>query len=181
VFGTCEVAGFGLAAILGERFTRPLGCHFSRDLFSRALLPRVLFVANWSAAPVPTPLDVLWSVSIEEQFYIVFPCLFVNSTRRLPPLPPILLGLLVALSVRAWLAWRGPGPISILRNTFAHSDHLLLGTLLAQLTHVADARTSARFRTFLSRFEVPVLVALFVLTGYGRSRVASVPGFDSLT
>ena len=140
VYYTALFMGFALSGIVGERFNRPLAYVPDGNLYTHALPVYLAFLGNWfSTIPVPSPLVILWSVCVEEQFYILFPVTFAFSQRRYPALVPIGIGLLLAWSVRIYLAVNNtPGSI-IYRNTFAHGDHLLMGGLLAQLFHISPS------------------------------------------
>jgi peptidoglycan/LPS O-acetylase OafA/YrhL len=92
------------------------------------------FLGNWSMALVSPMLydwlSVLWSVCVEEQFYIIVPLLIalVPARRRQP-----LVGLLIISSIA--LRWvcvqRSGSQLPIVFNTFAQFDTLLSGVFLA--------------------------------------------------
>ncbi|MGO9465336.1 MAG: acyltransferase family protein [Isosphaeraceae bacterium] len=98
------------------------------------LLAFLGFLGNWSMALVsPIPYDwlsVLWSVCVEEQFYIIVPLLIalVPARGRRP-----LVGLLIvgSIAVRWVCARRSGSQLMIVFNTFAQFDTLLSGVLLA--------------------------------------------------
>ncbi len=98
------------------------------------LLAFLGFLGNWSMAMVsPIAYDwlsVLWSVCVEEQFYIIVPLLIalVPARRRRP-----LVGLLIiaSIAVRWACAQRSGSQLMIVFNTFAQFDTLLSGVLLA--------------------------------------------------
>ncbi|MBX3196814.1 MAG: acyltransferase [Labilithrix sp.] len=155
--------------VLGDAFARPFGSS-SASLDVRSLaLSYGTFMANWSAQESPSTLAVLWSVCVEEQFYLLFPiALWFVGAPRWSALRPIVIGLAACWSVRACLAWSEPQ--SVYRNTFAHGDHILLGALLAQLVHEHRSVGLA----FLRRFgraggdvvTLALLVWLVVLESY---------------
>jgi peptidoglycan/LPS O-acetylase OafA/YrhL len=108
------------------------------QLLNRHLLPFSLFLGNWSMAiRGPTPFDelmILWSVSVEEQFYILAPLLilFVPRAARMP----------LVLLLIAWAVWtRVPNASAVLKqaitpvhfqfSTITQLDTLLAGVLLA--------------------------------------------------
>jgi len=131
-----------LALVLGDKF-------FSRfrgdpALFWTSAVPVYLaFLGNWSSVYAPLVVSILWSVCIEEQFYILFPITFVYSRRRFPVFVPIVIGLCVGLATRAVSISRG---FAIYHSTFGHSDNLLLGALLAQLLHARPASILGFYR-----------------------------------
>ena len=58
-----------------------------RDLLGMHLLPFLGFVGNWSMAlikPAPDWISVLWSVCVEEQFYLVVPLFIALVAPRVP-------------------------------------------------------------------------------------------------
>jgi peptidoglycan/LPS O-acetylase OafA/YrhL len=100
------------------------------------LLPFVCFLGNWSMALVsPIAYDwlsVLWSVCVEEQFYIIVPLLLAFCpSRRRPPL--VVLLIIGSIAVRWICAYRNESQLMIVFNTFAQFDTLLSGVLLALL------------------------------------------------
>jgi peptidoglycan/LPS O-acetylase OafA/YrhL len=92
------------------------------------------FVGNWAIALTGKELNstaiVLWTVSIEEQFYLAWPLLIkFFKPRRLVWLS---LGMIVvALTTRAILCWQDADPHAIKWNTLARLDSLACGSLLA--------------------------------------------------
>jgi peptidoglycan/LPS O-acetylase OafA/YrhL len=92
------------------------------------------FLGNWSMirfGPVgDDAISILWSVCVEEQFYILCPLLLILVRRgwRLP-----VVGALMAASVayRGWLASGHPVQLVIQYNTFAQLDTMLSGVALA--------------------------------------------------
>lgn len=98
-----------------------------------ALVWFLAFVGNWFFARnnyTNTIADPLWSVSIEEQFYVTWPLLLsVVGVRRLVPLS---LGLLAAATTtRAVLVSHGMAHPGIWCNSLARLDPIALGILLA--------------------------------------------------
>lgn len=126
---------FGLLALFGDRFLRPFAATRAEMEPGLAALAYATFTANWTALRVPSSIDVLWSVCVEEQFYLVAPWLFTLRGGRWPALGPILVGFVVAWITRGVLAAHAPS--WIYRNPVSHADHLLAGALLAQLVHAS--------------------------------------------
>jgi len=97
-------------------------------------IPFLGFMGNWSmviAGPVPHDwLSVLWSVCIEEQFYVIVPLFFVWGSRRYRR--PLVVTLIVgSIAVRYFCTSRSDPQLLIVYNTFKQSDSLLSGVLLA--------------------------------------------------
>lgn len=92
-----------------------------------------LFVGNWVSAVNGLPFSVaspLWSISVEEQFYLTWPLLlrFVGVNR----IKQLALALLaVALTTRILLAVFEAAHPAVWCNTFARLDSIALGAFLA--------------------------------------------------
>ena len=104
-----------------------------RGMLRIHLIPFLAFLGNWSMAlvtPLPDWLSILWSVCVEEQFYLIVPLLiaFVAPRYRLV----LVVGLIaMAIGVRWVCANRYGSELMIVFNTFAQFDTLLSGVLLA--------------------------------------------------
>jgi peptidoglycan/LPS O-acetylase OafA/YrhL len=133
--------------------------------FTTTLASYAALIGNWFDAPVPSSIAVLWSVCIEEQFYILFPPTFATSTRRFPVLVPALVGLALAWATRIYLA--ATEASDLYRNTFAHADGLLLGALLAQATAGDASRARAWVERHAAAIEI-VAVAASVVALFAR-------------
>jgi len=102
-------------------------------------LPWVIgYVGNWSEALRYGTLGALghtWSLAVEEQFYLLWPALFVLLMRRRSRRGQLalLLALLAAaeMAARAVLAHAGANPSRLYFGTDSHSDGLLLGAAVA--------------------------------------------------
>jgi peptidoglycan/LPS O-acetylase OafA/YrhL len=100
----------------------------------RHFVPFLGFVGNWSMALIaPIPYDwisILWSVCVEEQFYLIVPLFFVWVVPRFrTPLVGCLL--IVPIAVRYGCACYSGYQLLIVFNTFAQFDALMSGVLLA--------------------------------------------------
>ncbi len=104
-----------------------------RDMLRIHLIPFLAFVGNWSMAlvtPLPDWLSILWSVCVEEQFYLIVPLLiaFVGPRYRRAVVAALIV---MAIAVRWYCANRYGSELMIVFNTFAQFDTLLSGVLLA--------------------------------------------------
>lgn len=88
---------------------------------------------NWSyvAYGLPASFTIpLWTVSIEEQFYLTWPLAVRRATPRVMAL--IACGILVAAStVRIWLSFSGASLDAMEYNTFTRLDPIALGVLIS--------------------------------------------------
>lgn len=145
------------------------------------LLPALLYYSNFwqlmDAQPYfehfgrPHALQHLWSLAIEEQFYILWPiCLFILfRLRKVLPLP-LIIGTFSACSI-AWMAWLAivndiPYEAASERLYFGTDTHamgLLLGALLASISRPNDEATykSRWFCHVLGTTALVYLIACF--------------------
>ena len=149
-----------------------LGVH--HDVPQRAatlagLLPSLLYYANWTrffqGYHALGWLAPMWSLSVEEQFYALWPVAFVLVARsRLRARLPVLLGLGCAavLAFRVHDLW---GPDTTYRRFGTHEigDQLLIGCLLAIALARPDADRRARWAALARRLVPYALVYLGVI------------------
>lgn len=114
----------------------------------------VFLSGNWRMALFGFPASVvfpLWSVSVEEQFYVVWGAVFRGiSINRLPILA---FGMLVVGNgVRLWLAATQHNHMAVWHNSFARLDPLAVGIF------AATTFSNTRFRPFA----IPVAACLVV-------------------
>jgi peptidoglycan/LPS O-acetylase OafA/YrhL len=130
-----------------------IGPHQPAD-FRSAVVTGVLYVNNWwlivrdvsyfEAFAAPPPLNHLWSLSVEEQFYVVWPLVVMLAIRYLPEVPSPLgvrvrlaaltLGLALASAV-AMVVLYTPGidPSRVYYGTDTRAFELLIGAALAMV------------------------------------------------
>ncbi|MGA8706151.1 MAG: acyltransferase [Steroidobacteraceae bacterium] len=131
---------------------------------SRYVIPFLLFFGNWSFVwygwPI-TPADPLWSVSIEEQFYLLWPPLVARLTRR-GIFYTSLAMIVIANVARISAAAMGGGKEHLWANTFAHLDTIAVGIMLATWLRGEVPELSLRTRSVM----IALGLASFSMRGY---------------
>jgi len=117
-------------------------------LISRAAPPFGFQVDGWlgffaytcnisNLAWPPWPIAVIWSLCVEEQFYLVWPMLVSVCSAK--SFPRVLVGIVVAeLALRWWLAATGVPDMTLYRNTLTRLDGLALGSLVSVLSQAGN-------------------------------------------
>jgi len=148
--------GFGLIPALEGN----LGTPGYRNMLRNHLIPFLGFLGNWSMAlvtPLPDWLSVLWSVCVEEQFYLIVPLLIalVAPQIRRPLVAVLIVG---SIAVRWMCAQRYGSQLMIVFNTFAQFDTLLSGVLLALC--LGSDRDRPRLTRWLLWLQWPLYLAI---------------------
>ena len=117
-------------------------------------LASLLYVTNWfflatgdgywNLFTAPTPFDHLWSLAIEEQFYVVWPLLFVPLAKQSGSRTLAWFSAVAAVLTAIWMAVGDPANAYL--NTITRSSSILLGALLGIALH----HDWARVRRYLS-------------------------------
>ncbi|HMJ78549.1 MAG TPA: acyltransferase family protein, partial [Iamia sp.] len=140
-------------------------------------LAALSYVANWRFivteqsyfAGVPSPLRHLWSLSVEEQWYLVFPVLLMLALRTTRRIRLVLAVLVVAtLASVAWMAHLAAGPVELSRayyGTDARAHSLLVGAILAVVAVIWPLHRAPRTLAVLGSVGAGVVVAAFALVG----------------
>jgi peptidoglycan/LPS O-acetylase OafA/YrhL len=105
------------------------------------ILWAVLYATNFQALikPLSTApgLGHLWSLAIEEQFYLIWPFIFVFALSRTRRVAPLVVGMLVAIYMiglhRYALHESGANPLRLYVRLDTRADELLIGALAAVL------------------------------------------------
>ena len=155
-------------ALLGLRF------HAFRIEPGR-LLASVFLAGNWYIAFHPailTPMRALWSISVEEQFYLAWPLLLKHAGRRavLVSAWTVLAG---ALGVTAALAFTQPAKwlhVTAWVNSFVQFQYFALGALVAMLLQGRLPRLRA-----VARLCCVAPAAAFALVAAGVCQIKRTP------
>jgi peptidoglycan/LPS O-acetylase OafA/YrhL len=160
-----------LTVVIGFFFLPGLDRHWNTSGYTQMLrmhlLPFLGFLGNWSMAllgPIAYDwLSVLWSVCVEEQFYLLVPLLIalVWPRFRRPLVAALIVG---AVAVRWLCAQRYGSQLMIVFNTFAQFDTLGSGVLLALV--LGWERDRPRLMRWLRWLQWP----LYLTIGYVMSR-----------
>ncbi len=97
------------------------------------LVAYLLLAGNWMTAfygAPPSFMSILWSVSVEEQFYLTWPLALRKLTKQQITVAALML-LIVASLTRWYLAHHDPQDYTIWPNTLARLDPIALGILLS--------------------------------------------------
>ena len=99
------------------------------------ILHHVSYFAASGQAGAPPPLDHLWSLAIEEQFYLVWPlivwCLVLRLTTRRARVTCALTGAAASALAMALQYTPGGDPSAVYYGTDTHASALLIGAALA--------------------------------------------------
>jgi peptidoglycan/LPS O-acetylase OafA/YrhL len=145
--GTIRFGRFYIRRVL--RLGPALGCLLAFIVFAALFTPfserrvellrgaaiSLVYMMNWSRAFAwfpPWVLDHTWSLSMEEQFYLLWPALFLFFKRGRPVLW-LTLTLVIVTTWRVFLASTGAEPERTYNGFDTHSDGLLLGCVIALL------------------------------------------------
>lgn len=162
-YATLLFAALVLPLVVSGRYS-----DLDRNFLASQLPYFAAFLGNWSMGFLgPPPNDaitVLWSVCVEEQFYLFGPLLFLIPRRRVIALGLLLLGGLAGYS-RFRLGAAHANPLLLQYNTISHFDALGAGIALA----IAHERFDGfRYLWLLQLPAAAALVAILAQPELGR-------------
>ncbi len=136
----------------------------------RALFATLTFQLNWFEAVhgfLPAPWTVLWSLSVEEMFYLFFPllCIGLYGRRWFRPLFFVLLFGLVAFGPFARTPAYSRNDIWLYQSYLGNMDNVALGCLFALLTNAAAKNTRfvrSRWPLFCQALGTPLTLFIVV-------------------
>ncbi len=134
------------------------------------LLGFTFFAGNWVyfLAPVVTVAAPLWSVSLEEQFYLIWPWVIRKSSPRrlgLYAVGLMVFGMIVTLA----MGILHPNFDWVSKNSFTRVDGIAVGAVLAVVLHGRTPQLSAAGRGAL--FAASIAVLLWVAHDFGLMHV----------
>jgi peptidoglycan/LPS O-acetylase OafA/YrhL len=148
--------GWFVVSIVDQPFPRP---------YWQSAAAAVSYVANWfQIDKTLQPLGHTWTLSVEEQYYLVWSAfLFIAFRRGVSKRGLATLALVGAagMGVLRLIAFQALGPNFAVLSTFTRPDGVLIGSALALL--LADVPD--RVREFLARRDVGLVSAALVVTG----------------
>jgi len=137
------------------------GVDFRRD-FSDTWW-HVFYLSNFKQAFdgfQPRPLGILWSLSIEEQYYLAWPLLVYFLPRR--ALIVLCVGVLIATpAMRYMFAFGKYDPVFIYMNTLTRIDGIVAGSLLAIIA-AGGLETLSKYRFIAKACAIAGMGTLFV-------------------
>lgn len=131
------------------------------------------YVSNWTRAfsvPMPNWLAHTWSLSIEEQYYLLWPPLLALLVRFLGTgvrLIHMLLALIILFAAwRYYLAHDGASILRLYNGTDVRADTLLIGCVVAILLSFDGVKNHVRFRKTVRCLFVPLAILIFCVLGF---------------
>jgi peptidoglycan/LPS O-acetylase OafA/YrhL len=147
-----------------------------------------LFMGNWMSAYYGSPasfMAILWSVSVEEQFYMSWPIVPKWANQRGIVMIALIL-IAVAWGVRFHIERQMINESWVWHNTFVHLDPIAFGILIAVILKANILYLKAGLRTLLLAIGLGIIVTVghfsqtsadFVLFGYPAAAIGCVAVF----
>jgi peptidoglycan/LPS O-acetylase OafA/YrhL len=133
------------------------------------VLVAATYVSNWTRAfeaDIPQFLGHTWSLSIEEQYYLLWPLLLALLLRRVGlnlRAAAIVAGAALAFAAwRSWLTFDGASVARLYNGTDTRADALLIGCALGIALALPAVRDNEAVQRWAARLAAPALAALLV-------------------
>jgi peptidoglycan/LPS O-acetylase OafA/YrhL len=160
-----------LACLIVTHHNQLLGITRQLKLIGFALI----YLTNWRMAfgwdPVLDPTAIIWSLSIEEQFYLVWPLLFFGcmalKLRRRTIVTGLAVVIVAIMAHRYSLLNSGTGLTRLYYGTDTRADALLMGCLLALLPVATAGVRVKRWLKMASVFSAAALLYLIATSNFG--------------
>jgi len=141
-----------------------------QTMFDLKLLYYFFFIQNWSLLHEVNLYGLLnhtWSLAVEEQFYLIWPCLFWFMYKKSYKATFLMCITFVCLSwvLRWFLANLGYNKFAY-TMTFSHMDGLILGGMIALLYKKWGLGISKYKYAYLVTFWIILIILLFLLFNY---------------
>ena len=156
---------FGFLALAG---LLPFIVH-SQHLSATFIVGYSLLAGNWVCVFLGFPISVagpLWTVSIEEQFYLTWPLVVRRATRA--SIAKVAIGLLVAANASRIVSALEGAPVRVDFNTLSRIDPIALGILVALAFDEAPYLSTLK-RTALFLCSISVVIALARFLDFDKS------------
>ncbi|NCZ69194.1 MAG: acyltransferase [Actinobacteria bacterium] len=125
----------------------------------------------WQMFDAPSPFDHLWSLAVEEQFYVVWPIMMVVAWRLWGRRGTMIVGTILAIMASASQVWLSLAPVSIERiyvGTDTRAPAFLFGALAnLMISRLPLAKVRIRF-TLAFLIAAALVVASVVFDGDAR-------------
>lgn len=183
VTGTIDLRGFYLRRILRiwplylsfVAFAAVVGKFFPAQQLGRSyVLGFTLMAGNWIYVLHGLPHSFaipLWTVSIEEQFYLSWPLALRKATPQRIALIAVGL-LLLAHGLRAWMVATGATANAMEYNTFTRLDPIALGILVALVADLLPDFSRAQ-RWMLSTSGIAVCILAYAMSALENNATVS--------
>ena len=151
----------------------PAEFHIRPDVGSlpHALFAALTFQTNWFEAVhgwLPASWSVLWSLSVEEMFYLFFPLLCIAFMRRpwSRPLFFALLAFFVGFGPFARTPWYSPNEIWGYQSYLGNVDNIALGCLFGLLAHRLSKATAILRSRWPLLFQIAGALLIFLVADW---------------
>ena len=150
----------------GSRFDAPFWVSLATFSFNW------LVVVREGVAVVPLYWGLLWSLAVEEQFYLLYPPIMIalGTTRRLGML--LVLVVLCGPLARAFCSLRWPALLDVRMNSFCQFDLIAVGCLLALVLEgriqVAESVVRRAVEALAGLSGLAIVVATYVYSSQAR-------------